>query len=524
MRRILTAAEMREVDRSTIERGVPGIVLMENAASRVVEALAARFDPLLQQRIVVLCGKGNNGGDGLAVARGLLLRSLCSDLTTVLCCDPEDLRGDAAANLAMLRAVDVEPLVVRDFAEWMVVRGRVLRSTLIVDALLGTGLSGPVRGFSAELIEDLAVCCGHVRFAAVDIPSGMSSDSVHGAGMSLRADLTVTFTAPKVAQVLGVDTERMGELRVGAIGSADSLIDDLPGEPLLLSEAEDFTDLFAPRDPATHKGTYGHVTLVAGSRSKPGAAAMAGTAALRAGAGLATVVSAASVCPILVTRSPELMTVPVDELADGSISEASYQVEWFDRANVVAVGPGLGTSAENQALVRRIVSEAELPIVVDADGLTALAGLADADWEKLASKRVVLTPHPGEMSRLCGLTTEDIAKDRVAAARELAKRRGVVVVLKGHRSLIAAPDGKVVVNPTGTPAMATAGSGDVLTGLLAGLLAQHPDADLERVAAAAVYLHGRAGEIAADVHGEASMLATDMLEMLPDAIASILGE
>lgn len=522
MKRILTAAEMREADRLTIEqRGVPGLILMESAGARVVEFLAERFRPLAEQRIVILCGKGNNGGDGLVVARHLLVRSLARDLTVVLCADPAKLRGDAAANFRMLEAVEGVVHVAQDVEEWKAPRDRALSATLLVDALLGTGLSGAARGFYGDLIEDLNRNFRHCRVVAVDMPSGMGSDSGATPGPCLRVDATVTFTAPKVSQVFPPNCERVGELHTVSIGTADSLIRALPGKPLLLSEGADFRAFFRPRQSSAHKGSFGHVALVAGSRAKPGAARMAGLAALRIGAGLTTVVTAAGACAPIAAGAPELMTFPVEELPDGSIGDEAFDPDWFARATLVAVGPGLGTVDGNQRLVRRIVAETELPLVADADALTALAEADDELWQSRGAP-LILTPHPGEMARLCGKTSAEVQQNRVATAREFAERRGVYLVLKGNRTLIASPDGQVIVNPTGTPAMATAGSGDILTGMIAGLLAQFPDSPVEMVAAAAVYLHGRAGEIGAERRGEASLLAGDLLETLPEAIAGLL--
>jgi len=519
LQRILTAAQMREVDRVTSEeRGVPGIVLMENAGARVYELLARRFSPLRQQRIVVLCGKGNNGGDGLVVARHIAVREPKAKLQALLFADPSELQGDAAANYRMLRGVDFVPVIVTSFEAWRESLPELRSATVIVDALLGTGLSGPVHGLLGEVIRDVNARFPLAKVVAVDIPSGLPSDSEHPSGESIRADHTVTFTAPKIGHVFPPNCERTGELTVAPIGTAVSLLESNPEFHLSLLEAGDFAELFAPRNRSSHKGDFGHVLVVGGSRAKPGAAIMTGTAALRGGAGLVTVATAAGAATTIVSHTPELMTLPVAETGDGTMAAGAFDLLWFERKTVVALGPGIGTQPENQELALRIVSEARLPLVVDADGLTALAAVEEQNWNR-PEKLVVLTPHPGEMARLTGLPVHDVTARRVEVSREFAARRGVFVVLKGHRTLIATPDGHVLVNPTGTPAMAKGGSGDILTGLIAGFLAQFPESAPALVIAAAVYLHGLAAEIAAET--EQTLLATDILTTLPRAIASL---
>ena len=522
MLRVLTASQMREADRLTTEAGVPGIVLMENAASRVVEAMAEVFAPLAAERILILCGKGNNGGDGLAIARQLRVRGLSGDCAVVLLASKEELGGDAALNLKMLEAVGVELHAAADFEAWRALRERTLRTTLVVDAMLGTGLSGPARGLIAEVIRDLRANYAHARFVAVDMPSGMPSDTGERADPTCPADLTVTFTAHKVSQAVSPNCGALGELRLGRIGTSEELLARLPGDSLWLTEPSDVAPLLAPRDRSAHKGDFGHVAIVAGSRSKPGAAVMAGAAAARSGAGLTTVISVPHAASLAVGATAELMTIPAQELEDGSMGDLSVERSWFDRAGVVALGPGLGVAPENQALVKRLVAELEQPLVVDADGLTALAGLDRAPWPRRTGT-LVLTPHPGEMARLTGMSSQQVQADRIGVARAFAQRQRAYVVLKGDRTLIALPDGRVLINPTGTPGMASGGSGDVLLGMIAGFLAQFLELPPENVIAAAVFLHGLAGEKAAADLGELSMLATDILNYFPDAIRETTG-
>ncbi len=496
--KVLTASEMREVDRKTIEHGIPGIVLMENAAHRVVEFLVERFAPVSAQRIAVLCGKGNNGGDGLAIARQLHTRLHPQELHVVLLASPEELKGDAASNYQMLGACGCPVL--------QEIPAEARTATLVIDALLGTGITGPAKGRVLQAIREINNGFPLAQVVAVDIPSGMPSDSGDPVGEMARADFTVTFTAPKVAQVLPPNCDHVGGLVVGTIGSPAELYDHV-----WLSEVEPemFRGLLAPRPSDGHKGTFGHVLVIAGSRGKTGAAAMSGLGALRAGAGLVTVASAESAIASIAAFTPELMTEPLEETPSGLVSPGAKVESVAEGKTVVAIGPGLGRGPEIEALVKRLTDGLEQPMVIDAD---ALAGPISG-----SGRTRVLTPHPGEMARLTGKSTVAVQKDRVGVARGFAMERKVTLVLKGHRTVIAFPDGRVWINPTGSAAMGTGGSGDILTGLIAGFLAQFPKGP-DVAVAAAVYLHGLAGEIGARALGEKCLIATDILEYLPDAM------
>jgi hydroxyethylthiazole kinase-like uncharacterized protein yjeF len=498
--KVLTAEEMREVDRRTIELGIPGIVLMENAGHRVVELLERRFAPLEEQRIAIFCGKGNNGGDGFVVARQLLTRFRPARLDVILAANPEELRGEAAANYRMFQAVG--GTVARG------VPAEARAATLVVDALLGTGIKGPASGEYAALIGEINHGFPLAKTVAVDIPSGLPHEPC------VRADHTVTFVAPKIDQVLWPQYPNCGELVVGAIGAPPSLLETAA---LSLTEPGDFWELFRPRTPNSNKGMYGHALIVAGGRGKTGAAAMAGIAALRAGAGLVTVASAESAIPQIASYAPEVMTAPLDETEEGAVTAMAFNEvrALAEKKTVLAVGPGLGTYRLTVELVRRMFSELDVPMVVDADGLNALAGSDFTGGRPLR----VLTPHPGEMARLAEISTDEVQRDRLGVARGFARERQVVLVLKGDRTIVAFPDGRAWINPTGSPALATGGTGDILTGMLAGLLAQHPDR-AEQAILASVWLHGRAGEIGARDLGEQSLIATDVLRHLPEAIRS----
>ncbi|HLG96223.1 MAG TPA: NAD(P)H-hydrate dehydratase [Bryobacteraceae bacterium] len=509
--KVLTAAQMREVDRRTSELGVPSIVLMENAGHRVAEFLASQYAPLADHRIVVFCGKGNNGGDGMVVARQLHTRFHPRALHVVLAGDPGELRGDAAQNFQMLNAVGCS--VLREITPEM------QNATIVIDALLGTGIHGPATGRSAELIRDINNGFALADVVAVDLPSGLDSDSGAVAGDAVHADRTVTFTAPKLCQVLSPACELVGELHVGPIGSPPDLYEKDSSIWLALSEPALFAHLFGKRAPESNKGTYGHVLVIAGGRGKTGAAAMAGIAALRAGTGLSTVASAASAITAIASHAPEIMTEPLAETGAGAISSRCIEDGSLHRIlqgkNVVALGPGIGQDPETVELVRRAVTEIEQPTVVDADALNALAG---HEWRSKAPR--ILTPHPGEMARLTGQTVAAIQQDRIASARAFATQRGVHLVLKGYRTVIAAPDGRVWINPTGSPAMASGGTGDVLTGLIAGLLAQFPD-QIDAATLSAVWLHGRAGQLGAAELGEKPLIATDLFRFLPEAMREV---
>ena len=473
--KILTAEEIREIDRKTIEEcGVAGIALMENAAHRISEVLMQAYDPISAQNMVVVCGKGNNGGDGLALAR--LMADKVAKLRVIVA-SRDEYTGDAKINLDRLEEVRIVPSL--NVPDKLRERREV---TIVVDAVLGTGLSGPPRGRALELIRAIRQF-PEAKVVAVDVPSGLG-----GGGECVKADITVTFTAPKVEHYLADGAEEnVGRLVVSNIGCPPQFV-----QSQLELSTGGFQELFQPRKRESHKGNFGHVLVIGGSPGKVGAAAMCGTAALRMGAGLVTVTS-----PEAVFLTPELMSEPL----------ASFTLEG---KSVIAVGPGLGV---NRELVSKVLRDASCPVVLDADGLNSVAG-TEFQGKGVAT---ILTPHPGEMARLLGRKVED----RVADARALAQQRNVCLVLKGHRTLIALPDGRVYVNMTGSPAMAKAGSGDILTGMIAGLVAQFPDR-IELAVRAAVMLHGRCGEIAADEWTDKGVLATDLLKYLPRAIHEVV--
>jgi NAD(P)H-hydrate epimerase len=479
---------MREVDRLTIAAGIPGLILMENAGARFVDVLLEDFAPLTQHRIVVVCGKGNNGGDGFVIARQLFTRDLYKQLTVLELFDPESLSGDAKANRQMLLACGCQ--IVRDLPP------DAHFATLIIDAVLGTGVTGAPKDRALEGIRLINQSFPQAKKIAVDVPSGLPSDTPTAPGEFVKASLTVTFTAAKVSQALSPSYEWMGKLIVAPIGSPASLLESAT---LNQTTPADLSHLFAKRVRNSNKGMYGHVLVAGGSIGKNGAPVMSALAAYRSGAGLVTVAS-----PAGPSTHPELMTEPLES--------PTQLLDLLKKMSVLALGPGLGSSPETVKLVRTVYEQTDLPAVVDADALNALAG----DLPK-TNKIRILTPHPGEMGRLVGKSIKEVQSDRLSLAQNLATQSGAAIVLKGDRTIIAFPESEIWINPTGSPALAKGGTGDILTGIIAGLVAQHPE-DWKRAVVAAVWLHGRAGEIAGQHWGEESTLATDILNYLPQAM------
>jgi hydroxyethylthiazole kinase-like uncharacterized protein yjeF len=451
-----------------------------------------------------------------------LLREQGLNPIVLLLAEPGGLKGDAQINWQRL-ATSGEPDVVPDSAAWHQRFPNLQDATLLIDALFGTGLTQPLHDFFAEVVRDINEKFPQAQVIAVDLPSGVSADSGELIGECVQADASVTFTAPKLAHVFPPACQRVGEWVVKDIGTPREALEEDADLFLRLTRGEDLGWLAAPRKIDAHKGNFGHVLVLAGSVGKTGAAAMAAKGALRAGAGLVTVASAKSALPIIASLAMEIMTEPLPETEVGSISLRALDYgrldQLVDGKDILAVGPGVGTARETTELVRTVVNRYPIPVVLDADGLNAFAGcMGSLD----AGGRVrILTPHPGEMARLTGMKTAEILARRIDVAQEFARQHQVTLVLKGSRSLTAAPDGRVWVNPTGNPGMATGGTGDVLTGLIAGLLAQFPMRSPSEVVAAGVFMHGLAGDFAAREIGEPSLIAGDLLDYLPQAFRSL---
>ena len=527
----LTAAEMREVDRLTTERcAIPQIQLMENAGQRVANAVWRFLAGRENARVCILCGKGNNGGDGFVAAR-LLVGDVPTNV--VLFGRTEEVRGEAASNLAKWRDAGHPVDIVSEVSDWERLRPRVAASLVIVDALLGTGLHGAPTGVMAQAIADInklsrfATAPTPALVLSVDTPSGLASDGEPSEGEVLRAHHTVTFTAPKIGQLVSRHSDTCGVLEVVPIGSPTSLIEETGKSAIRWIDPTEFSALPLVRPRSSHKGRFGHVLLLAGSVGKSGAAILAGQAALRGGAGLVTIATPESVQPIIATGQPEYMTEPLKATKTGALSVRSLVDGTFgeleDGKSVLAIGPGLGTHRQTQEFVRTIVTQTDLPVVLDADGLNAFAGHPETLRQR-KSKFLAVTPHPGEMARLLGTTTAKVESDRVATARESALQWNAHVVLKGFHTLIASPDGQLFVNTSGNAGLAKGGSGDVLTGLLSACLAQFPE-DKYRALALGVYLHGVAADLLATEDNDVSgMLASEVADNVPAAREWLLQE
>jgi NAD(P)H-hydrate epimerase len=513
---ILTSQQMREIDRRAIGSfGIPEIVLMENAGIQVLNCLQRVYADLPLRRILLLCGSGNNGGDALVVARHLHNRRI--PFAAILFGRGRRLRGAAAANLRMLARVGVRPIEVTTAAGWARVRRLLAASDLVIDGVLGTGLSRPAEGLLARVFQEINDA--DVEVMSVDIPSGLAGDSPEIPGPCLAADHTVTFVRPKVAHVFPPAEALCGEVHVADIAiPPEAVARQRVG--LSLIEPGELLPYLPLRLATSHKGDYGHVVALCGSRGKAGAARMVALGALRAGCALVTVAVPAGIQRGLAPRAMEAMSEGLPETGRGSIAWSALDgvLATFKGKTAAVIGPGLTTDPETVRLVRAVVRRARLPIVLDADGLNAFAGAVGL-LRRRPGRPLVLTPHPGEMARLMGTSAAEVQRSRAETARALARRTGAHVVLKGYRTVIAAPDGGVRINPTGNPGMATAGSGDVLSGLLVGLLAQ--GVGIGEAAALAVYLHGLAGDLAAGEIGEMPLMARDILARFPRALASI---
>jgi ADP-dependent NAD(P)H-hydrate dehydratase / NAD(P)H-hydrate epimerase len=524
--KVLTAAQMREVDRLSTERySIPGLQLMENAGAGVVDYLEQHFTNVDRQAIVIVCGKGNNGGDGFAIAR--LLRARGASPIAILCAGPEEVRGDAGVNLDRYRRAGGDIAFARTPSDWQDAKKFLARADIVVDALLGTGLRGPVEAWLGGIIGDINARRDVAHIVAVDIPSGIFADAGEVVGPAVDAHVTITFTAPKIGQLLYPASEEVGRLVVVPIGSPRALVEECSDSKVRWLEPAEMSALDLQRRSDANKGDFGHALLVAGSVGKTGAAIMGGWAALRAGAGLVTVATPEPCLSIVAGQTPEIMTEPLAATEAGTIGARAIENNQFAELvrgkAVLAIGPGLTTNAETQQFVRAVLRETSTSTVLDADGLNAFA---DHRGELAAHKcdSLVITPHPGEMARLIGSSAVEIQRRRLTVAQEAAAEFRATVVLKGHETVIATPEGSVWVNSTGNPGMAKGGTGDVLTGMLAGILAQHGRKDWTSAVCLAVYLHGLAGDLAAREIGEIPLMATDLIRAIPRAYSHFIAE
>jgi hydroxyethylthiazole kinase-like uncharacterized protein yjeF len=534
---------MREIDRVTTERyGIPSLVLMENAAAATARVIAASFPSEIANRsVLVLCGRGNNGGDGAATAR--LLAHAGANVTAILFGKIADTRGDARTNFEALASLAQDSSAAKGVVRLIeCASDDDCRSSLneklsespdvIVDALFGTGLTRPLQGVHAETVRRVNALRNlantNTLVVSIDVPSGFNSDSPGPIGEAVHADITVTMTAPKIANVLPPASNYNGRLIVADIASPAELIAGADTDLFLTEEADARRWLVETRYTAeSHKNTHGHAVIVAGARGFTGAAALCANAAMRAGAGLVTVATPSSALPLVAAQvMPEVMTAALAETDRGVVSDDAFSFfsKFSERADVIAIGPGLSSEDDRtRKFVWRIVENRRIPVVVDADGLNCLSPWP-GDLRGSAELPIVLTPHPGEMLRLMGTSDKAALNDRIAAARKFATQHEVILLLKGGRSLVAAPDGRVFLNSTGNAGLGTAGAGDTLTGVIAGFLAQAKSS--ERVSAldtaiAALYVSGLAGDLAAREFGMRCMVASDIREHLSAAICSI---
>jgi hydroxyethylthiazole kinase-like uncharacterized protein yjeF len=531
----LTAGEMREVDRLTTERlGISTTQLMEAAGKSAAEVFLeeyGRSSTTAPGRVCVICGKGNNGGDGLVAAR--FLREEADRVDVYLLGNPEELRGDAARNLARWTEAGGKVTSVATEAEWEKVFPAMASAEVIFDALLGTGIRGVAAGLAGRVIDDVnrlsrnATAARPGWIVAVDMPSGLPSDGEAAEGPVVRAHLTVTFTAPKIGQLISRDASCCGHIVVKGIGSPETLVEEIGKGNLRWAGPEEFAGLSVIRAVNANKGTYGHVLLIAGSMGKSGAAIMGGQSALRGGAGLVTLGIPTPIMAIVAGSHPEYMTEVLPATSAGTVAaevlNSGRWVEVLRGKTVMAIGPGLGMEQETQEFIRGVVRATEIPMVLDADGLNAFAGRG-AELANRKSAHLVVTPHPGEMARLLGVSIPEVEQDRAKTATDAARNWNTLVLLKGFHTVVASPKGEVFVNTTGSAGLAKAGSGDVLTGLLAALIAQFGTEDLLRVVALGAYLHGAAAELLSQQSDASGMIASEVAHAIPYARRRLIEE
>jgi len=515
--KVATAEVMRRLDQKAIQEfGIPGLVLMENAARSTVSAMFRHFPGLLTQRVGIFAGRGNNGGDALAIARHLLNRGVACQV--YLLTPAEEMRGDAATNLQILARMTAEIFPIANAEEWEACQARATQNELFVDGIFGTGLKGPVRGIHQKVIESINAL--HRPVVAIDIPSGLDADRGQILGTCIRAVLTVTFGLAKRGLLLQPGKQVAGKLLVADISIPSAAMEAEEIKDHLLA-GDDFFRHLPPRKPDAHKGDFGHLFVLSGSPGKTGAAALLCQAAVRVGTGLVTLGIPESLNPIMEVKITEAMTEPLPETEDKTLAlkGRSRVRELLTKKNALAVGPGLSLNAETARLIRSLVRETDLPMVIDADGLSAWVGKMDLIPKIKRKGSVVFTPHPGEMARLLQCPVQEVQRDRIQVARNFAQEYGQVLVLKGADSLVATPEGEIFINPTGNPGMATGGMGDVLTGMVGGFLAQgfHP----VEAAKLGVFLHGLAGDWVAHQKGERGMAATDLIDRIPRLLQAL---
>ncbi|OGV98087.1 MAG: hypothetical protein A3I04_04810 [Nitrospinae bacterium RIFCSPLOWO2_02_FULL_39_110] len=513
--KIVTAKEMQEIDRIAIDDyGISGIVLMENAAKGVVASLFKKFPDIKDKKVGIFAGKGNNGGDGLAVAR--LLTDEDISVTVYLLSKKDMLKGDAKTNLEKAEEMGVKIFEITSLDELEDVKDNILKNDIFIDAIFGTGLTSGVKGYYINVIK--FINSSKKFILSIDIPSGLSSDTGEIIGGHINADMTVSLCLPKIGEIIYPAAEYVGDLEVVDIGIPESIIDK-ENIKVNLIEEKDVIGLLPKRKPDSHKGTYGHLVVIAGSRGKGGAAALSSLSALRAGAGLVTLALPECLNVSFEAAIPEVMTLPLPDTDEGTINESAFDmlIEFLEGKSAVLIGPGITTNQSTSSLIKNLIKKISCPMLIDADGLN----IATDEIKLLKKKKspVIVTPHPGEMARLLNTTSKKVQGDRIGAGRRLATKYGIYVILKGARTIIATPDGDVYINPTGNPGMATAGTGDVLSGIIAGFLCQGFSAKDSSILG--VYLHGMAGDISASNLSQTALIASDLIRALPEVIKRI---
>ena len=514
---IVTAGQMQEMDRQTIEQfGIPGRVLMESAGRGATEFLLDTFGDLKNRKVGVIAGRGNNGGDGFVIARYLAQKGI--KVIVYLLSVKEKALGDAGANLSLLDKVGVMVVEMPDMETFRANKTSMIHQDIWIDAILGTGLNSDVKGYFREIIEFINQLQKPVF--SVDIPSGLNSDTGQPCGVCIRAHATATFAFPKTGHFVFPGAEFTGNLKVIDIGIPPHIAKNAdPFQNLLTPDAA--RSGLRPRQPDDHKGKTGHLLILAGSPGKTGAAAMTAMSALRAGAGLVTLGLPKQINNVLETMVTEPMTFPLPDTKSGMLDESAFDLimEQLAGKTCLALGPGIGTAPETRNLILRIIRECTLPLVIDADGLNNIAD--NPDVLKKSKARLVLTPHPGEMARLSDTSVKTIQKDRIRTARNFAREFQVNLALKGAGTVIAHDDGSVFINTTGNSGMASGGMGDVLTGVIAGLITQ--GVQPESAARTGVYLHGAAADTLAKNMSSAGYLASEVMNLIPREIQKLAG-
>jgi hydroxyethylthiazole kinase-like uncharacterized protein yjeF len=515
----VTPKQMQMIDKMTIEEmGIPGIILMENAAFRVVEQIEKMLGCLKKRKILIVAGKGNNGGDAFAVARQLAAKEAETYIYTIA--DRASIHGDAAINLNILYNSGFKIFKINDSESrqnYERLKSDLGICDMVVDGLFGTGFRGEIEGVVGEIVA--AINSSVKPVLSIDIPSGVDGNNGHVSRLHIKASVTVTFALPKLGLILHPGCDCTGELVVADIGIPKKVIDKMSINTYLIDERM-VAGLIPSRENNSNKGDFGRILVITGSEGMTGAGCLAGRAALRAGAGLVYLAVPSSLSHIYDCMLMETITCPIEDHGKGYISLDSTEriSELMEGKTVIVAGPGLSVNEDTVKIAEYIINKTKVPLILDADALNCIA--RDISVLKKLKAAAVMTPHPGEMARLTGMSIQDIQRNRVEIAVEYARQWNVTIVLKGYRTVVASPDGQVYINSTGNPGMSTAGTGDVLAGIIAALAGQ--GLSLTDAAVAGVYLHGVAGDRAAALKGEPGMIASDVIDELPAAFHTIL--